>query len=116
MSILKTKTLVGLLEDDKNINRVVAGAVSQLAAQTDLMMAMAAYLFVEAGNQNSDIELEYIADVTDRFQVQITALRGLMVKLDAIEACGNAVDGPANLQAMISTYNLDPATFTDRYK
>lgn len=116
MSILKTKTLVGLLDDDKNINRAVSGAVSQLSANTDLMMAMAAYLFTEAGNANSDIELEYIADVTARFQTQITALRELMVKLDAIEACGNAENGPANLAAMISTYSLDPSTFTDRYK
>lgn len=116
MTILQTKTLVGLLEDDKNINRAISSAVSHLATNTDLMMQMAAYLFVEAGNPDSDIDLEYIVDVTTRFQAQITALRDVMVKLDAIEACGNAENGPANLQAMISTYSLDPATFTDRYK
>jgi len=115
-TILQTKILNGILEDDKNINRAVASAVSQLNAQVDQMMALAAFLFVDVGSAEPITEMEYIQNVTSRFQEQITALRDIGVKLDAIEACGNAENGPANLAVMIATYNLDPSTFTDRYK
>jgi hypothetical protein len=115
-TILQTKVLNGILEDDKNINRAVASAVSQLNAQVDHMMALAAFLFVDVGSAEPITEMEYIVDVTTRFQAQITALRDVMVKLDAVEACGNADNGPANIAAMIATYSLDPSTFTNRYK
>lgn len=115
-TILQTKILNGILEDDKNINRSVAAAVSQLNAQVDHMMSLAAFLFVDVGSAEPITEMEYIQNVTGRFQEQITALRDVMIKLDAIESCGNADNGPANVAAMIANYNLNPSTFTDRYK
>lgn len=113
---MQGKIISGILDDDKNINRAVASAVSQLNAQTDQMLHLAGFLFSDLSAQNPITEAEYIADVTTRFRAQIDALRAIMVKLDTIQSCGDADNGPANLAKMIADYGLTPATFTDRYK
>ena len=105
--VVKTK----IIAEEEQIARQFSAAVSQLKAQTDLMLAMSAYLF--SGNADA----EHLTDVTTKFQAQIPMLfTDIIPKLTAIESCGNAVDGPANLAAMITTYGLDPDTFTQRYK
>ena len=116
-TITEQKIINGLLEDGKNVQRTVASSVSQLKAQTDLMAQITAYLFTEAQDPASVVDAEYIQHVTAEFQaVLVPLLTDILPKLQAIEACGNAENGVANLASMITTYGLTPATFDARYK
>tara|TARA_R110000782_G_scaffold221866_1_gene308996 strand:+ start:320 stop:661 length:342 start_codon:yes stop_codon:yes gene_type:complete len=100
-----------IIAEQDRIASQTASIISQLKTQTDLILEMCAYLF--SGNASAD----HIAAVTVKFQAQMPTLLGdILPKLQAIEACGNATDGEANLAAMLNTYNINPAVFTDRYK
>ncbi|RDE25137.1 hypothetical protein DV711_06165 [Motiliproteus coralliicola] len=124
-TVTQQKIIDGLLEDDKEVNRNVANAVSQLKAQTDLMLGITAYLFTEVLDENSPVDVDHIANVSQRFQNQLVPLlTDILPKLQAIEACGaldadgnpDATARATNLANMVSTYSLDPATFDTRYK
>jgi hypothetical protein len=116
-TITQQKIINGLLEDGKNVQRTVASSISQLKSQTDLMAQISAYLFTELSNPDGVVDAEYIQTVTAQFQAQLVPLlTDILPKLQAIEACGNAENGAANVQAMITAYGLSPATFADRYK
>jgi hypothetical protein len=113
-TITQQKVLTGLLEDEKQIQRQVSSAVSQLKVQTDLMAHIAAYLFT---NPEGLVDSEYLVKVTAAFQEQLVPLlTEVLPKLQAIEACGNEADGAANLDTLITTYGLTPETFSTRYK
>lgn len=100
-----------IIAEEDLIAQNFSRAVSQLKAQTDLMLDISAYLF--SGNADE----EHIAEVTAKFQDQVpTLFTDIIPKLQAIESCGNAENGAANLAQMITDYSLDPSTFVNRYK
>ena len=116
-TITEQKLISGLLEDGKNVQRQMSGAISTLKAQTDLVAMITAYLFTEVQDPASVVDAEYIQHVTAEFQaVLVPLLTDILPKLQAIEACGNAENGAANLASMITAYGLTPATFDTRYK
>ena len=116
-TITQQKIINGLLDDGKNIQRTMASNVSSIKSMTDLMAQMSAYVFTEVQDPSSVVDMEYIQSVTAEFQAVIAPLfTDIIPKLQAIEACGNAVDGQANLAAMITAYGLTPDTFANRYK
>lgn len=117
MTITQQKVMNGLLAEEDQVNRQVANAISQLQSQTDLMLQISAFLFTDVNAATPIIDQEHIDSVTAKFQSQLVPLlTDILPKLQAIEACGNAQNGAANLASMITTYALDPATFPDRYK
>ncbi len=105
--VIKTK----LIQDEENVARNFSSTVSKLKVETDLMLEICAYLF--SGNADQD----HINEITAKFQEQVPILfTDIIPKLQAIESCGSAENGATNLASMISTYGLNPSTFTDRYK
>ena len=113
-TITEQKIINGVLADGVSIQRNVASAISLLKAQTDLMAEAAAYLLT---NPDGVVDSEYVAKVTSEFQEQLQPLlTDILPKLQAIESIGSSTNGPANLAAMISAYNLSPATFSYCYK
>ena len=113
-TITEQKIINGLLSDGASIQRQVASSISLLKTQTDLMSEIAAYLLT---NPDGVVDSEYVVKVTSEFQEQLQPLlTDILPKLQAIEAIGHATDGAANLEVMVSLYNLSPLTFSDRYK
>jgi len=112
-TITEQKIINGLLEDEKNLRRVIPQAVSQLDGSKALLLDVCAYFFT---NPDGVVDPETVQRATAAFQAEFIKVKAIAEVYAAIEACGNAENGPANLQAMITAYGLDPSTFANRYK
>lgn len=117
MTLSVRTTENGILEDERNIQRGVAGAVQQLSAQAELMLQLSAFLFDDYHNNGATLaDQEHLASVTQKFQQELSKLIPIMAKFSDIESLGNAENGAANLASVITKHSIDVSKFTDRYK
>jgi len=117
MTILEDRIKFGLLQDDKELTRGLANAVSQLTTQVNLMSEMFPYMMSIATQPGSFIPVEYLDEGTIKFQEQLTLLREQLLVMDQLENLRSDVGGEqAAAISFFTSANVNKPPFTDRYK
>lgn len=117
LDIERNAELTGIIEDDKNVTRELAQAVSGLTKATGVLSELFPYLVAQAGVADSGITPAYIEKGTVKFQEQLTKLREQVLVLDQLENLGSSVPQEvADAFAYFDALNAGKPPFTDRYK
>lgn len=117
MSLSQRRVENGLINEQREITRRVAAAVSHLAADTPIMVQMAAWLYDKRDDPNSDVAQEDIDAVGVPFQAQLAHLKTVLeqwVWIDQLNDADPAVAAAA--RASIDALNEGKSPLEDRYK
>lgn len=117
MALIQKQIENGLIEEQRQIARIVASAVAQLTAQTAIMVQIAPYLYDKRDDPNSDIAQEDIDAVGAKFQEQLANLMTVMqhwALIDQLNDGDQAVAAAA--RASIDALNAGKSSLEDRYK
>lgn len=107
---------VGLINDQRQIAQVVASAISQLNAQTALMLQIAPYLYDKVGDPGSAVSQSDIDAVGVKFQQQLAYLNQIHQQWTWIDQLNDPDPSVANAaRASIDGINTGKSPLEDRY-
>lgn len=118
MSITEQIAINRMVEEDQQIYRDVANAISTLNREADKMINMGAYLATNVSDPASPVDAEHMARVVARFQEQYALLLAVVTKFADIDGIADAdpTIAATNLSALITKYTCDTSTYLDRFK
>jgi len=117
-TIIDQKVISGIIAEEQQIQRNFQSAVATMEAELAKIIQMAAFLFTDVQHVESIVTPEYILDVTTRFNLQTSKLDAMMLDIHKIHGLGDSDPAIAeqNRLGLISEFNCNPASFTNRYK
>ena len=116
MDIKKNRTMTGLLQDGKDLNRGLSSAISQLTAHVGVLSEMFPYLKAKSSEAGTFVPVAYLLEGFDKFQTQLELLRAQVLIMDQLENLrSNDATEKAAAIAYFDSLNSGK-TFTDRYK